>query len=131
MQEKFNNATPQRPAGARPLDGELILADLPRFIKEIRDEAAYRENGKNAITVFKSEHATTTLLVLKEGEKVQSAGDEKHLLITLYIIEGDLSFVVNQKEDYLSVGQLLSYHYGQAFQVLAHSECICLLTVIK
>ena len=131
MEEKFNNATPQRPTGHRTLDAQLVPVDLPRFIKEIRNEAAYHENGKNAITVFKSEHATTTLVALKKDEKVKSGVEEKNLLMSLYLIEGNLSFVVNDKEEYLSVGQLLNYHYDQPFQALAHSECICLLTVIK
>lgn len=131
MEEKFNNATPQRPTGHRTLDAQLVPVDLPRFIKEIRNEAAYHENGKNAITVFKSEHATTTLVALKKDEKVKSGVEEKNLLMSLYLIEGNLSFVVNDKEEYLSVGQLLNYHYDQPFQALAHSECVCLLTVIK
>lgn len=131
MEEKFNNATPQRPAGHRTLDGQLVLADLPKFINEIKSEAAYHENGKNAITVFKSEHATVTLVALKEGERVQSGTEEKHLLMNLYVIEGSLSFFVNDKEEYLSVGQLLSYHYDYPFKALSHTECVCLLTVIK
>ena len=97
MEEKFNDATPQRPAGHRTLDGQLVLADLPRFIKEIRNEAAYHENGKNAITVFKSANATITLIALKAGEKIQSGPEEAHLLMSLYLIEGNLSFFLNQK----------------------------------
>ena len=131
MEDKFNNATPQRPAGHRTLNGQLVSVDLPRFIKEIRNEAAYHENGKNAITVFKSEHATTTLVALKKDEKVQSGNEEQHLLMSLYVIEGDLSFLTEDKEEYLSVGQLLNYHYDHPFQAFAHTECICLLTVIK
>lgn len=131
MEEKFNNATPQRPAGHRTLDGQLVQVDLPRFISEIRSEAAYHENGKNAITVFKSEHATTTLVALKTNEKVQSGSEERHLLMSLYVIEGKLSFSVNEKEEYLSDGQLLNYHYDYPFQAIAHTDCVCLLTVIK
>ncbi|MNK51691.1 hypothetical protein D3C87_706090 [compost metagenome] len=131
MEEKFNNATPQRPTGHRPLDGQLLTVDLPRVIKEIRNEAAYHENGKNAITVFKSEHATTTLVALKKDEKVQSGSEEKHLVMSLYVIEGELSFFANEKQEYLSEGQLLSYHYDYPFQAMAHTECVCILTVIK
>ncbi|WP_097129501.1 hypothetical protein [Pedobacter xixiisoli] len=131
MEEKFNNATPQRPAGHRPLDGKMVLADLPRFIKEIRNEAAYHENGKNAITVFKSEHVTTTLVALKKDEKFQSGSEERHLLMSLYLIEGNLSFFTEGAEDYVSEYQLLNYHYDHSFQAVAHTDCICLLTVFK
>lgn len=131
MEEKYNNATPQRPSGHRALDGQLVSVDLPRYITEIKSEAAYHENGKNAITVFKSEHATTTLVALKNGEKIQSGIEEQHLLMSLYVIEGSISFLANGKEEYLSVGQLINYHYERSFQASAHADCVCLLTVIK
>ncbi len=131
MEEKFNNATPQRPAGSRALDGQMVPVDLPRFIKEIKNESSYHENGKNAITVFKSEHTTLTLVALKKDEKIQSGTEEGHLLMNLYMIEGDLSFSAKGEKQYLSVGQLLNYHFDYPFQAIAHTECICLLTIIK
>jgi quercetin dioxygenase-like cupin family protein len=131
MEEKYNNATPQRPSGHRALDGQLVSVDLPKYITEIKNEAAYHENGKNAITVFKSEHATTTLVALKNGEKIQSGTEEQHLLMSLYLIEGALSFSVNGREEYVSEGQLISYHYERSFQASAQADCVCLLTVIK
>jgi len=131
MEEKFNNATPQRPAGHRTLDAKLVPVDLPRFIKEVRNEAAYHENGKNAITVFKSEHATTTLVALKKDEKVKSGNEEQHLLMSLYLIKGNLSFLTEGQQEYLSEGQMINYHYEQSFQAVALSDCVCLLTVIK
>lgn len=47
------------------------------------------------------------------------------------MIEGDLSFTVKGDKQYLSVGQLLNYHYDYPFQAIAHTECVCLLTIIK
>jgi hypothetical protein len=131
MGEKFNNATPQRPAGHRALDGPLVPVDLPKFIVELKNEPAYHENGKNAITVFKSEHTTVTLVALKKGEKFKSGPEEGHLLMSLYTIAGNLTFSVADDERYLSEGQLLNYHYDFAFKAQAQSDCICLLTVTK
>lgn len=131
MEEKFNNATPQRPAGTRALDAQMVPVDLPRYIKDVKNEAAYHENGKNAITVFKSENATLTLVALKKDEKIQSGTEEGHLLMSLYLIEGSLSFYAKEETHYLAVGQLLNYHYDYPFHAIAHTECVCLLTVIK
>lgn len=131
MEEKFNNATHQRPAGHRPLDGLLVPVDLPKFISEIKNEPAYHDNGKNAITVFKSEHTTVTLVALKNGGKIKSGPEEGHLLMSLYVIEGSLTFIVEDKEQYLSEGQLLNYHYDFAFRAVAEGDCVCLLTVTK
>lgn len=131
MEEKFNNATHQRPSGHRPLDGLLVPVDLPKFIAEIKNEPVYHENGKNAITVFKSEHTTVTLVALKNGEKIKSGPEEGHLLMSLYVIAGSLTFLVADNEQYLSEGQLLNYHYDFAFKAQAQNDCVCLLTVIK
>lgn len=131
MEEKYNNATPQRPAGHRALDGQLVPVDLPKFIAEIKNEPAYHENGKNAITVFKSEHTTVTLVALKKGEMIKSGPEEGHSLMNLYVIAGNLTFLVADNEKYLSEGQLLNYHYNFAFKAAAQSDCICLLTVNK
>lgn len=131
MEEKFNNATHQRPSGHRALDGLLVPVDLPRFIAEIKNEPAYNENGKNAITVFKSEHTTVTLIALKNEEKIKSGPEEGHLLMSLYIIGGSLTFFLADKEQYLTEGQLLNFHYDSAFEARAKSDCVCLLTVIK
>jgi len=131
MEEKFNNATPQRPTGHRALDGPLVPVDLPKFITEIKNEPAYHENGKNAITVFKSEHTTVTLVALKSGEKIKSGPEEGHSLMNLYAIAGNLIFSVEGEEQYLSEGQLLNYHYDFAFKAVAQTDCVCLLTVTK
>jgi len=131
MEEKYNNATPQRPSGHRALDSRVLSVDLPKYVDEIKNEAAYHENGKNAMTVFKSEHATITLVALKSGEKIQSGIEEQHLLLSLYMINGSLSFYAHDKEEYLSEGQLLNFHYEQSFYAVANTDCVCLLNVIK
>lgn len=131
MEEKYNDATPQRPSGHRSLDGLLVPVDLPKFIVEIKNEPAYHENGKNAITVFKSDHTTVTLVALKEGEMIKSGPEEGHSLMNLYAISGELTFLVADDEYYVSDGQLLNYHYSFPFKAVAKRDCICLLTVNK
>ena len=131
MEEKFNNATPQRPSGHRTLDGQLVPVDLPRFIREIKNENVYHENGKNAITVFKSESTTVTLVALKKGEIVKSGPEERNSLMIFHVLEGELIFNAADFESYLSVNQLLNYHYDFPFTAQAQDDCVCLLTVIK
>ncbi len=38
MQEKFNDATPNRPQGERPIDSPLLLIDLPELVKQIKSK---------------------------------------------------------------------------------------------
>ena len=54
MDEKFNEATKNRPAGDRLLDSPVVLMDIPTFIKQLRNEKAWEENDRNSITVFKT-----------------------------------------------------------------------------
>lgn len=68
MATKFNNATPQRPQSSRPLDADIIPFDFLKSINQLKSEQAYETNGKNALTIFKSNQVTTTLVALKAGE---------------------------------------------------------------
>ncbi len=65
MEEKHNNATKRRPEGARPLDAGIIPINIPKYIDQLKGEDAYQKNGKNAITVFKSDTVTITLIAMK------------------------------------------------------------------
>ncbi len=42
MDEKFNDATKQRPQGERIMDAALVTIDLRNFIKQIREEKAWK-----------------------------------------------------------------------------------------
>ena len=55
MEEKFNEATTQRPQGDRIMDAPLVTIDLRSFTKQIRDEKAWKDSDRNAITVFKTD----------------------------------------------------------------------------
>ena len=54
MDEKFNDATKQRPQGERIMDAALVTIDLRNFTKQIKEEQARKDNDRNAITVFKT-----------------------------------------------------------------------------
>ncbi len=55
MDEKFNDATKQRPQGKRIMDAVLVTIDLRSFTKQIREEKAWMDSDHNAITVFKTD----------------------------------------------------------------------------
>jgi hypothetical protein len=131
MEEKFNQATPQRPAGTRLLDAEIVPVDLAKYIQEIKNEKAYELNGKNAITVFKSEKVTITLLALKKNEFFQSLTNEEHSLLSLHVITGEIDFTVSEELIHLSENQLLNYHLNLPFTARALADTICKLTVTK
>lgn len=131
MEEKFNQATPQRPAGNRLLDAEIVPVDLEKYLKEITAEKAYEQNGKNAITVFKSENVTITLLALKNGAFFQSLINEAHSLLSIHLVKGKLDFTVEGESLHLSENQMVNYHLNLPFTATALTDVVCALTIVK
>lgn len=131
MEEKHNNATPRRPEGARPLDAGLIPINIPNYIEQIKEEEAYHKKGKNAITVFKSDKLTITLIALKQGENFHPGNEENEATMSLQLLDGDLSFESFGNEIDLQKADLLTLHQQLSFKATAKTDCICLLTMVK
>lgn len=131
MEEKYNHATPQRPEGTRPLDAGIISIAIPKYIDQIRNEDTYHRNGKNAITVFKSEKITITLIALKAGENIRPGSEENEATMSLQLIDGHLFFESLGHEIELKNGELLTLHQQLSFNAKAINDSICLLTMVK
>lgn len=131
MKEKHNNATLQRPEGARPLDAGLIPVNILKYIEQIKGEEAYHKNGKNAITVFKSDQLTITIIALKKGQNIHPGNEENEATLSLQVINGHLYFESFGNEIELIDGELLTLHQQLSFKAMAKSDCICLLTMVK
>ncbi len=50
MQNKSNDATPQRPEEERPLNAPLVEMNLYQFIDQIKSETTWAESDRNSIT---------------------------------------------------------------------------------
>ncbi|RZK54838.1 MAG: hypothetical protein EOO87_09405 [Pedobacter sp.] len=131
MEEKHNNATPQRPEGARPLDANLIPINIEKFVTQIKNEEAYDKNGKNAITVFKSENITITIVALKANEVIHPGNAENCAIMTLQVLEGEILFISADNEIKLESKNLLTIHQKLSFNATAKTDTICLLTVVR
>lgn len=131
MEEKFNNATPQRPEGTRPLDADIIPIDLHKYIGQLKHEEAYAKNRKNAITLFKSEQVTITLIVLKENETFHPGSEKSKVIMSLQVLDGQLSFESLGKTNKLDQGGLITLHQLLSFNAIALKDSTCLLTLIN
>lgn len=131
MEEKFNHSTRNRPDGARPLDAAILPVDIPRYIDQLKGEQAYDKNGKNAITVFKSDHVTITLLALKQGEDFHPGQNEVTAIMSVYLIAGNLYFESLGEEIKLKEGELITLHQPLSFKAEAILPSICLITLFK
>lgn len=131
MEEKYNFATPQRPEGTRPLDGDIIPIDIQKHITQIKQEEAYQKNGKNAITVFKSDQVTITIIALEQGETIHPGNEEGFGTMSLQLLEGQIFFESYGREIELNKGAILALHQQLAFKAKALTDCVCLLTMVK
>ena len=131
MEEKHNNATPQRPEGARALNASVLPIDMLKFIEQIKNEEAYLKNEKNAITVLKTKQVTVTIVALKPGEMLHPGNEEGVGMLILQVIDGYITFESRGERAELRKGYLLSLNDHLSFTARAKEESICLLTLFK
>ena len=127
MNEKFNEATKQRPQGERTLDASQVTIDLNYFTKQIRNEKAWKDSDRNAITVFKTNGMRIVLIALhKNAEMAKHTADG---MISVQVLEGQMLFTTNEQSVELGKGEMLALHENVPHSVLAKEETVFLLTL--
>ena len=127
MEKKYNEATTQRPQGDRIVDASLVTIDLNYFTKQIRDEKAWKESDRNAITVFKTNGMRIVLIALhKNAEMAKHTADG---MISVQVLEGQMLFTTNEQSVELGRGEMLALHENVPHSVLAKEETVFLLTL--
>jgi len=127
MKEKYNIATYQRPDGDRPLDATLVHIDLPQFIRQIKEEVAWQESDRNAITVYKTNGLRMVLVALHQDAELT-----RHIakgIISIQLISGCILFNTDQQTVELQDGQMLALHERIPHSVRAVKESVFLLTL--
>lgn len=127
VENKFNEASPQRPEGDRQLDAALVEMNLISFREQIKKEKTWENSDRNAITLFKTDGMRTVLVALHAGAKMKThtaAG-----IISVQILEGKITFNTELRSAELSEGQMLALHAGIRHRVLALKESVFLLTL--
>jgi quercetin dioxygenase-like cupin family protein len=129
MIEKHNDPTNQRPEGDRLIDGPMVSIDLALFIEQLKEEKAWKEGKRNAVTVFKTNELRIVLIALREGsEMARHVADG---IISVQVLEGRMQIETDQYLVELGKGQMLVLHQEIFHSVKAVQETIFLLTVTK
>ena len=126
-EEKFNEATPKRPEGDRPLDASLIALDLAAFRRQIKQEKTWQNSDRNAITIFKTTALRLVLIALHPGAELKTHTAPG--VITVQVLEGKIRFTTEQQTAELAQEQMLTLHAGIPHSVLALEESVFLLTL--
>lgn len=127
MDEKFTEATKNRPEGNRALDAPLVTIDLRHFIAQIKEEEQWKRTDRNAITVFKSLVMRIVLIALHKGAEMKphtATGT-----VSVQVVEGEMQFTTDDQTIVLSAGEMLVLQEGIPHSVLAKTETVFLLTL--
>jgi len=126
MELKRNDATLNRPEGDRVLDALYVFVDIPDFIRQLKEEPAWKKNDRNGITVFKTDNLTMVLTVLHNRATIQD--NKVDGLVTLQVIEGMLRVNTIDGDIDLKEKQLISLHSNEPHSIEALSDCAFLLS---
>lgn len=127
MNEKYNEATRNRPAGERVIDAPSVFIDLPAYINQIRQEDTWHKSDHNSITVFKTPDMCIVLGGLHKNAELLPHRAEG--IMSIQVLEGMLELNTDELATNLKTGQMITIHKGCNYRVVATEESIYLLTI--
>ena len=128
MEIKKNDATLNRPEGERVIDAPYVLVEISSFIEQLHREEAYSKNGKNGITVFKSEGLTQVITSMRAGEEIIE--NEVEGYVSIQVLKGKASLKTSEGDSKLDEGQLVTIHPHVVHTFKAISDVDLLLCTI-
>jgi quercetin dioxygenase-like cupin family protein len=127
MENKSNDATPQRPEGERILNAPLVEMNLTAFIKQIRNETTWADSDRNSVTIFKSEAMRIVLIGLHENAELKP--HKANGVISVQVLEGKIEFTAEQQRTQIEKGQMIALQENITHGVRALTESFFLLTL--
>jgi quercetin dioxygenase-like cupin family protein len=124
---RSNVATPQRPLGSRALDGPMIEMNLQLLQTQIKQEEAWKNSDRNAVTLFKSDGMRIVLVALHAGAEMKTHTAPG--IISVHVLEGQIAFVAEKQTTALDEGKMVALHAGIPHSVTAVKESVFLLTI--
>ena len=128
MENKSNEATPQRPQGDRILDAPLITMDLQQSIQQLQDEPSWKDSDRNSVALFKSDNIRIVLMGLHQNAELKTHTTKG--IINLQVLEGHIRFTTEQHTTELAKGQMLTLKQEIPHSVFALKESFVLLTIV-
>lgn len=127
MEVKHNRSTELRPEGGRIMDAPVVPIDVPDFLRQIKEEPAWENSDRNAMTVYKTNGMRMVLIALHEDAVM-----EKHTangVISVQVLDGEINFITENGSNNLTKGQVIALHRKVPHTVAAIKESVFLLTV--
>ena len=128
MSIKYNESTNNRPEGERVLDARFVFSDIPAYIEQLKDEKAWKDKDRNAITVFKSSGLTIVLQALKKGAEIPD--NELSGFFSVQLVDGKADAMIESQLVQLTKG-ILVLHPRVRHSITATGDAVLLLTHYK
>ncbi len=129
MEERYNESTINRPEGDRLLDAPLITIDLLAHKEQLKTEAGWQKNDRNAITLFKTKGMRIVLIAMHLNAEIAPQIIES--IISVQVLEGHLKFITEEQTADIKTGQMLTLHAQIEHTVKAMEETTFLLTLTE
>ena len=129
MQEKYNEATLNRPEGDRPIDAPVIMVNIPGLIKQIKKERAWKKNDRNAITVFKGNKMRIILVAMHN--KAEMTTEQPENMLSVQVIKGKIKLYTNATAVEVQRKQIFVLHAHIPYKIEARKKSVFLLTVVE
>jgi quercetin dioxygenase-like cupin family protein len=127
MKNMSNEATPQRPEGARVLNAQLVEMNLHKYIDQIKGETTWNESDRNSVTIFKSETMRIVLMGLHQHTELKP--HKANGTISVQVLEGKMNFITEQKTVLVESGQMIALQENITHSVVALTDSFFLLTL--
>jgi hypothetical protein len=105
----------------RPLDGPLVHLRSAEAIARLREEPAFRDDGRNSETLVADGRTRVIVTVVEAGRDVGSEHSDGHVAIVL--VEGAGSLVRGHDEAVLEEGDVAVIAPGLAWTLRAATPC--------
>jgi quercetin dioxygenase-like cupin family protein len=127
--ERHNEATINRPEGDRPVEAPFVLVDIRDLIKQIKKEKAWKENDRNAITVFKNDKMSIILVAMHK--KAVMTTEKPENIFSVEVLDGKLKLQTDVKTIDVRDDELFVLNANIPYKIEAVKKSIFLLTVIE
>ncbi len=123
---KTNDATYNRPEGARVIDASYVTADIKDVIKQLKDENAWEKNDRNGITLFKTPGTTVVLTCLHEEAVIDNISVDG--LVMIEVREGKVNVTTEGDAFELCENKVVFIHENVPHSIYALEKSAILMT---
>lgn len=127
MENKSNEATPQRPEGSRVLNAQMVEMNLNKFIEQVKNETTWAESDRNSVTIFKSDTMRIVLMGLHENAELKA--HKANGVISIQVLEGRINFITEEQKALMEKGQMIALQENITHSIFALADSFLLLTL--